>query len=692
MLLDSSVDLVDALRLAHLLEPQQLDELTSDLGAHASDPRTLARDLIQRGWLTAFQANLLLQGRGQELLLGSYVLLERIGAGGMGQVFKAKNWKLGRIVALKVIKKERLANEDAVRRFHREIRAAAQLSHPHIVMAYDADEVHGTHFFAMEYVEGTDLAKLVKQHGPIPAPQACDWIRQAALGLQHAHECGLVHRDIKPHNLLLTVQGVVKVLDMGLARLQPVGDDTDLSGTMTGEGVVMGTPDYMAPEQAEESHTVDGRADLYSLGCTLYHLLTGHVPFPGGTLYQKLQKHHVEQPPSIEQERPEVPAAVTEVVRKLMAKRPEDRYQTPAELATVLEAMAVGGFAATPRVGAEGNPTPAIGGGSAAGLTPVEDSLNEVLDFRPTDQTVQKIIADSRSVRVATKRRLLWVVAVASVLFLGFVGVLVAFLGKTPPPSPEPSPPTAAREKPSTFEEWRDEVAGLPAEKQVQAVARRLRERNPGFDGVVKPTIENGAVTQLQFSGNEVTDLSSLRGLPQLTILNCMGSPGRQGKLVDLSPLKGLPLVRLTCGWTKIEDLSPLEGMPLRQLQCAATKVKDLSPLKGMHLLTLNCNGAPIADLSPLKGMRLNILHCMNTKVSDLSPLEGMPLIKLGITGTKVADLSPLKGLPLREIHCNFQSKRDTTILRSLKTLETINGVPAAQFWQDAGSATPSKP
>ena len=204
----------------------------------------------------------------------------------MGQVFKARNWKLGRIVALKLIRKERLDSPDAIRRFQREVRAAAALSHPNIVLAYDADQIGGTHLLVMECIEGaSDLAKLVKKNGPLPVAQACEYIRQAALGLQHAFERGLVHRDIKPANLLLTADGkTVKILDMGLARLDQKAGDGEASSTMTQEGAVMGTPDYIAPEQAMESHTVDIRADLYSLGCTFYYLLTAKVPFPGGTL------------------------------------------------------------------------------------------------------------------------------------------------------------------------------------------------------------------------------------------------------------------------------------------------------------------------------------------------------------------------------------------------------------------------
>jgi eukaryotic-like serine/threonine-protein kinase len=332
---------LDVLRQNHLLTSGQCEELISAQDQFA-DPRALAKELVRRGWLTPYQVNQLFLGKVQELLLGPYLLLERLGEGGMGTVYKARNWKVGKIVALKVIRKERLQKVDVVKRFQREIRAAIHLSHPNVVMAYDADEVAGTLYFAMEYVDGIDLAQLVKASGPLPVPVACDYVRQAALGLQHAHERGLVHRDIKPHNLLVTPKptssstiGTVKILDMGLARLVQCEDGESLSA-LTQEGTVIGTPDYIAPEQAMGAHDVDIRADLYSLGCTLYFLLTGRPPFPGGTLTAKLLQHKLEEPEPVEKLRRDVPAGVAALVRKLMAKRPEDRFQTPAELAQVL--------------------------------------------------------------------------------------------------------------------------------------------------------------------------------------------------------------------------------------------------------------------------------------------------------------------------------------------------------------------
>jgi serine/threonine protein kinase len=325
---------LEELRKWNLVERAQLEELARQIQGQRIGPRTLACQLIERGWLTPFQANYLHQGRGRELLLGSYLLLERLGEGGMGAVFKARNCKLDRVVAVKVIRKERLQSSDSVRRFQREIRAAGQLRHPNIVHALDADEVGGNYLLVMEYVDGTDLGQLVQNQGPLPVPLARDCIRQAALALAHAHEQGLVHRDIKPSNLLLSSSGQIKLLDLGLARLPASPDGA--SSTMTETGTIIGTPDFLAPEQARRSHDVDIRADLYSLGCTFYFLLTGRPPFPGGTIAEKLVQHQLDEPESIERLRGDVPPGLAAVVRKLLAKKPEQRYQTPAEVAEVL--------------------------------------------------------------------------------------------------------------------------------------------------------------------------------------------------------------------------------------------------------------------------------------------------------------------------------------------------------------------
>jgi formylglycine-generating enzyme required for sulfatase activity/tRNA A-37 threonylcarbamoyl transferase component Bud32 len=336
----SARSLIETLSNGRLLEPAQLEELTRSLPSRSADPLALARELLQRGWLTPYQINQLFQGNASDLLLGHYLLLERLGEGGMGQVFKARETRLGRVVALKILRKERIVKPEIIRRFHLEIQAAARLSHPNIVHAYDAEQIGDAHVFAMEYVEGIDLARLVKKSGPLPVTQACEYIRQAAVALQHIHEHGMVHRDIKPANLMHdNHERVIKVLDMGLARL--LDDDSGESSItkLTRLGVVMGTVDFIAPEQALNSQRADIRSDLYSLGCTFYYLLTGRVPFPADEPMAKLLAHSCEQAVPLEQMRPDAPPRIVDIVHKLMAKHPDARYQTPAELVLDLAAL-----------------------------------------------------------------------------------------------------------------------------------------------------------------------------------------------------------------------------------------------------------------------------------------------------------------------------------------------------------------
>jgi serine/threonine protein kinase len=277
------------------------------------------------------------QDRAGKLVLGPYVLLQPLGQGGMGQVYLARHRHLPRTVALKVIHHTFLGSPQAIERFRREVGALSRLSHPNIVLVYDAGQAGDTLYFAMEYAPGADLARLLQERGPLPIAECCNYIRQAAMGLQHAFEKGLVDRDIKPSNLFLVFEtGVVKILDLGLARLHGPADSENSACPLTEPGSLLGTPDYMAPEQTEDPHMADTRADIYSLGCTLYHLLTGRVPFPGGSLVDKLIRHQTAPPEPIAQLRPETPSGLTAVIARMTAKAPKDRYQTPAAVAEAL--------------------------------------------------------------------------------------------------------------------------------------------------------------------------------------------------------------------------------------------------------------------------------------------------------------------------------------------------------------------
>jgi serine/threonine-protein kinase len=327
----SLADFVQAVTRAGLLDTGQQQEL-GRLRAAFREPRALAGELVKRGWLTPFQVNQLFKPTGQRLRVGPFILLDRLGAGGMGEVFRARNYLTGQVVALKVIREGHAEDPDAGPRFLREIRAVTALAHPNIVSAFHADQDGGTLYLVMEYVEGMDLTRLVRQRGPLPVAEACAYVRQAALGLQHAHERGLVHRDIKPSNLLLSRTGALKLLDLGLARSAAMPG----SQGMTQTGTVLGTPDYLAPEQALDARAADARSDIYSLGCTLYFLLTGRPPFPEGSLAQKLLWHQQAQPTPLESLRRDLPAGLGAVVRRMMAKRPQDRFPAAAELAAAL--------------------------------------------------------------------------------------------------------------------------------------------------------------------------------------------------------------------------------------------------------------------------------------------------------------------------------------------------------------------
>jgi serine/threonine protein kinase len=349
--------LIEVLQATGLLSNAQLGELDRELRPRFADLRALAREMLVRDWLTPYQVNQILQGRGPDLVLGPYVLLERLGSGSTGWVFKARHRHLQRLVALKVLRRELLSDTEVVARFYREIRGVSQLSHPHVIHAYDAGPIGRSHVLIMEYAPGIDLARLVQQAGPLPVAHACAYVCQAALGLQHIHERGLVHRDVKPSNLLLVNGGEtthhaprtthqIKILDLGLARLGKVVRGLAPGRLLTGGSsasltpsgaVMMGTPDFLAPEQAIDFRQADQRADIYSLGCTLFFLLTGQPPFPGGSVARKLLLHHHTAPPALEQVRADVPAPVAEAVCTMLAKDPAERFPTAA---AVVEALA----------------------------------------------------------------------------------------------------------------------------------------------------------------------------------------------------------------------------------------------------------------------------------------------------------------------------------------------------------------
>jgi len=330
-------EFLDLVRRSSLLPDAKLDEVIERHRIHGTLPPTIdpfAALLVRESLLTFFQAKQLKLGRYKRFTIGSkYRLLELIGAGGMGAVYLCEHTLMKRLVALKVLPVEKLDDPSSLERFHREARAVAALDHPNIVRAYDIDQHEKLHFLVMEYVDGNSLQDIIARHGPMDPIRAAHYMAQSAVGLQHAHELGMVHRDVKPGNLLLDRTGVIKVLDMGLARF--FNKQQDSVTEKYDDKCVLGTADYLSPEQAVSS-TVDIRADIYSLGGTFYYMLTGQTPFPDGTIAAKLVAHQSRDPKAVEEYRADVPEAIIEVLHRMMAKEPEDRYQEPIEVAEAL--------------------------------------------------------------------------------------------------------------------------------------------------------------------------------------------------------------------------------------------------------------------------------------------------------------------------------------------------------------------
>ncbi len=335
--------------------------------------RRLARQAISSGKLTLWQAQQLLAGRISGFFIDKYILLSLLGRGGMGRVFLAKDVRLNRTVALKLLSQERMNNPRAIARFRREAKVGAQLQQENLVRVYDEGESAGVLYLVMEHIDGKNIAQVIGELGQIPWPTAARLTRQVALGLEHARLKGLIHRDVNPGNILLTKDGTAKLTDLGLAI-----DLNDLDN-VTRDGATVGTFDYVSPEQAKNSRSVDTRADLYSLGCTIFHMIAGRVPFPMASLPEKLYAHQLHDPEPLTELVPDVPPGLAEVVRRLMRKSPDERYQTPAELATALEPFAIetgwtattgsNGVAAIERSGSgEG---PSVVEGSSVGLTVV---------------------------------------------------------------------------------------------------------------------------------------------------------------------------------------------------------------------------------------------------------------------------------------------------------------------------------
>jgi CheY-like chemotaxis protein/tRNA A-37 threonylcarbamoyl transferase component Bud32 len=386
----SGEEFLQNLRDSGLFSQVEIDTTLAALpGPQAADGDALARHLLAAGKLTPFQIAGVRERRFEELVIGNYQVLDRLGAGGMGTVYKARHRLMKREVAIKVLSRTVAQAERFVHRFQREIEAVARLNHPNIVMAHDADEAEVGHFLVMEFVNGRDLATVVQERGPLPIAEGVGYILQAARALEYAHGRGIIHRDIKPANLLRDVSGVVKVADLGLARFNDrLGQPSEGQGALTQAGTIMGTVDFMPPEQALGLTNTDHRADIYSLGCTLHYLLIGRPPYQGPTLMAILLKHREAPIPSLCAARGEVPADLDQTFQRMVAKKPEERFASMAEVVGALEALGLAADAkpkqpAQAAAGQPAAPTPTVEMAPVGQDTGTAEPGNQTVDLKP---------------------------------------------------------------------------------------------------------------------------------------------------------------------------------------------------------------------------------------------------------------------------------------------------------------------
>jgi serine/threonine protein kinase len=359
--MDYSVEnLCGLLIRSKLLNPDDVKAMYQRWLAEAKEAATNATQfskwLVAHHYVTEYQAALLVRGQVDDFFLGQYKVLDRLGRGRMAGVYKAVH-QLGQVVAIKVLPPSRTKNPQMLGRFQREARLALRLKHPNVVRAFQIGDIHGLHFFVMEYLEGETLEDVLQRRKQLPPAEAVRLIHQALLGLQHIHEKGLVHRDLKPANLMLvpaaptggpdtTLRATVKILDIGLGRelFDDAASPAPVQLTkLTGEGVLLGTPDYLAPEQARDPRAIDIRADIYSLGCVLYHLLTGQPPFPDTNVLNQMVRHATERPRPVKELNPAVPDGLQQILNCMLAKDPNQRYLTPEKAAQALKVFLAAG-------------------------------------------------------------------------------------------------------------------------------------------------------------------------------------------------------------------------------------------------------------------------------------------------------------------------------------------------------------
>lgn len=578
----------------------------------SSDPSLLASQLVTEGKLSDFQAQALLRGQ-PELLLDKYLIVDLIGSGGMGTVFKAIHRPMNRIVAIKMISNHLLDSSAQLQRFKREVRVAATLENVNIVRAYDADQFAGAHFFVMEFVRGENLANTVQRDGPLTVQKAVNCIRQAANGLRYAHGRGVVHRDVKPGNLMMTDAGLVKVLDLGLATVddsfrlvqrstEVVSAErlTHVGGHLTQVGAVLGTAAFMAPEQSQDAGLADPRSDIYSLGCTLYFLLMGEPPVKGSSTSDLLEEHRSCKIPSLQVSRPDVPKSIDAIFRRMVAKDPLERFSSMGELIAAIDDSGVSGDLGRERTSRKQD----------AASTGTLDLKRDVVS------------------RASSSRRAIWLFAT----FAGLIGLCVIgyAIGEFP---------------------------ASPSDAGIEIDDRGHAEFSAGI-GI------------LQFNGTSITDAllaNSLKGQADLTELHLANTNISDEGMASIGLCQKLEVLHLDGTGVTSQGLRHLSGLRnLRVLGLARTLVDDaglqhLQRMKNLEWLTLEgtvISGGGLVHLSDcqqLDSLNLASTDLSSEQLSHLKSLHNLRRLELAYTGVDDAGIAQLSQLAnLQYLHLDF--------------------------------------
>jgi serine/threonine protein kinase len=676
----------------------------------------LAQELYRHGKLTKFQAQAIHQGKTRGLVVGNYVVLDRLGKGGMGQVYKALHKRMKRTVALKVLPSSALKSPEAVKRFQREVEAAAKLSHPNIVAAFDADEARGVHFLVMECVDGQDLSSLVKEHGPLPVGKAIDHILQAAKGLVYAHGQGIIHRDIKPSNLLLDRSGTIKILDMGLARVEhTVGAlDSDSDEELTRSGEVMGTIDYMSPEQGLDTKTADHRADIYSLGCTLYAILVSRPVYRGDTMLKKVFAHREAPIPSIREARKDVPESLDGAFRRMVAKRPEDRQQSMSEVIADLEKClveiqphAAHRQSASAAADAETRTYYEERHGDTEPPPPPLSALEELFAEQPLNITDRLLVPSRRTMfRRLTARQKTLAAAVAAVsLAVALVAIMIALrepgdTTKTPGGKHE----TASRSTAKT-----SDSADFPF---VPAIEQEFKPEPGPAPGTAKSnpdreaaqwTLAKGGTIGIMASGEaEWREVKSLAELPtgDFLLFSCNFSGNASvtdevfEHLARLRALSILPLAgtRVTGrGLHRLQSTACLKRLFLDNTQVNDATLEEIKGFKVLELLWLS--GTPVTDagleqlsgLVTLKSLGLNETRVTGPGLKHLQGMKSLEALTLGSTPLNDKGLEYVGQIKsLRQLAVHATGVTDAG-LAHLKGLVNLTDLLARAQVSDAG-------